>query len=215
MSCCRRSISSAGDRALIPVLHPPPTPATPATPLTPLRLLRCSRRYALGPCIFKLCREARAAAAHGLYIDGDLAASELAAFIEACSKSGLPAFELVNFVANREALLKQLGTIDPSVAALDESKQRDFAKRARAKPRLPPPPTSHHPPPTSHLLLPPVPPASCLPLPLPPPTILPSPTSPFYLPAPTSHSPPSSCLLPPTSYTSYLLHPAPLTRARL
>ena len=191
-----------------PVLHPPPTPAMP---LTPLRLLRCSRRYALGPCIFKLCREARAAATHGLYIDGDLAASELAAFIEACSKSGLPAFELVNFVAYREALLKQLGTIHPSVSALDESKQRDFAKRARAKPRLPPPPTS-----LPHLLLPipppPIPCTSCLLPPTPTPTShLPPPPFTSQLLLPTDLLAPASCLLLPIPPTV----PTPVTRARL
>ena len=142
---------------------------------------------------------------------GGMSPSELAAFIEACSKSGLPAFELVNFVAYREALLKQLGTIHPSVSALDESKQRDFAKRARAKPRLPPPPTS-----LPHLLLPipppPIPCTSCLLPPTPTPTShLPPPPFTSQLLLPTDLLAPASCLLLPIPPTV----PTPVTRARL
>ena len=110
-----------------PSTSPAPTHANYLPLCTPLCLC-CSRRYACGPCIFKLCREARAAATHGLYIDGDLAASELIAFIEACHRCGLPCHELTSFVDNRTALLEQLGTIHPAVATLGDSERRDFAK---------------------------------------------------------------------------------------
>ena len=43
------------------------------------------RRYhADGPCIFKLPKKARFAAAHGLYVDGDLVGSELVSLQHAC-----------------------------------------------------------------------------------------------------------------------------------
>ena len=63
--------------------RPPPSPPPPSPPPSPSPPLPCSRRYALGPCIFKPCREVRAADSHGLHISGDLAASELVALIEA------------------------------------------------------------------------------------------------------------------------------------
>ena len=44
---------------------------------TPRHAIPKQRCYADGPCIFNLPKKARFAAEHGLYVDGDLAGSEL------------------------------------------------------------------------------------------------------------------------------------------
>ena len=51
---------------------------------TPRHAIPKQRRYADGPCIFKLPKKARFAAAHGLYVDGDLVGSELVSLQHAC-----------------------------------------------------------------------------------------------------------------------------------
>ena len=55
-----------------------------AVTYTPRHAIPKQRRYADGPCIFKLPKKARFAAAHGLYVDGDLVGSELVSLQHAC-----------------------------------------------------------------------------------------------------------------------------------
>ena len=55
-----------------------------AVTYTPRHAIPKQRRYADGPCIFKLPKKARFAAAHGLYVDGDFVGSELVSLQHAC-----------------------------------------------------------------------------------------------------------------------------------
>ena len=85
------------------------------------------RRYADGPCLFRLPRKARYAAAYGLYVDGDLVASELIALQHACHVLGIDCENLDDHLANRELQLAALGK-SHCPASLSPSQRRDFAK---------------------------------------------------------------------------------------
>ena len=98
------------------------------------------RRFALHLCVFGLSRAARDAATNGLYYDGDIEASELRAFEEACARCGLPCPKLTEFLENRPARLAELGTMHDSLSGLSPKEQRSFAKQVRCSAARPPEP---------------------------------------------------------------------------
>ena len=98
------------------------------------------RRFALDLCVFGLSRAARDAATNGLYYDGDIEASELRAFEEACARCGLPCSQLTEFLDNRPARLAELGTMHDSLSGLSPKEQRSFAKQVRCSAARPPEP---------------------------------------------------------------------------
>ena len=98
------------------------------------------RRFALHLCVFGLSRTARDAATNGLYYDGDIEASELRAFEEACSRCALPCSQLTEFLNNRPARLAELGTMHDSLSGLSPKEQRSFAKQVRCSAARPPEP---------------------------------------------------------------------------
>ena len=98
------------------------------------------RRFAMHLCVFGLSRAARDAATNGLYYDGDIEASELRAFEEACARCGLPCYKLTEFLDNRPARLAELGTMHDSLSGLSPKEQRSFAKQVRCSAARPPEP---------------------------------------------------------------------------
>ena len=94
---------------------------------TPRHAIPKQRRYADGPCLFRLPRKARYAAAHGLYVDGDLVGSELIALQHACHELNIDCDNLDEHLEHREAQLAALGKSHcPSSAS--SAQRRDFAK---------------------------------------------------------------------------------------
>lgn len=71
------------------------------------------RRYSIGPSIFSLPRDARAAATYGLYVDGDLEASELESFRHECIEMLLDYDELKDVLDNREDKLLEAHATHP------------------------------------------------------------------------------------------------------
>ena len=94
---------------------------------TPRHAIPKQRRYADGPCLFRLPRKARYAAAHGLYVDGDLVGSELIALQHACHELNIDCDNLDEHLEHREVQLAALGKSHcPSSAS--SAQRRDFAK---------------------------------------------------------------------------------------
>ena len=96
------------------VVYPPP-------------LIAKQRRYASGPCIFSLPKEARYAATYGLYVDGDLVGSELTAYQHICCKLNVDCDNLDDHLDHREAQLAALGK--SHAVKHSPPQQRDFAKK--------------------------------------------------------------------------------------
>ena len=93
----------------------------------PPPLIAKQRRYASGPCIFSLPKQARYAATHGLYVDGDLVGSELTAYQHVCHKLGIDCDNLDDHLEHREAQLAALGK--SHAVKHSPEQQRDFAKK--------------------------------------------------------------------------------------
>ena len=92
-------------------------------------LIGMQRRYAKGACIFALPKAARHAACYGLYVDGDLVASELVALQHACKVDGIRSDALDAHLANREQQLAALGDSCCDGSRVNASQRRDFGKR--------------------------------------------------------------------------------------
>jgi hypothetical protein len=71
----------------------------------PTPVMETQRRYASGPSLFGLSRGPRAAGAFGMYIDGDIVASEPRCFQHACHLYNIDCRLLDHFLSNREPML--------------------------------------------------------------------------------------------------------------
>ena len=90
--------------------------------------IKKQRRYAATPCLFSLPGDARRAAAHGLYVDGDLVGSELYALLHACSLAAIDCDNLDEHLSKREEQLEALGR-SLCASKHDKPARRDFAKQ--------------------------------------------------------------------------------------